>query len=125
MAPRDSVTIRTACPVPSFRGSSFTTEPLLQQSEPSPLPQILPGVGGSTSFLFADYVLGSGWSTQYNMVNKGATDMTVRLDLFTPRGDPMTVSLNGASGSTFPNLTIRAGGVLVLAPLDSKGDSPF
>ncbi len=108
-----------------FRGSSFATETLMQLSEPSPLPQIVPGVGGTGGVLLADFVQGDGWSTQFILVNKGLSDMTVRLDLFTPKGDPMTVTLNGASGTTFPNLRIRAGGVLVVAPLDIKGDSPF
>ncbi len=108
-----------------FRDSSFTVESPSQTSTPGPLPQFLPGVGGSGSFILPDFAQGAGWATQIILINSGATDMIVRVDLFTPRGDPMTGRLNGKSATSFLNLLIRAGGTLVLASTDSNGNSLF
>ncbi len=102
-----------------FQGASFTIEPLAKISASATLAQILPGVGASGSFILPDFVQGEGWATQIVLVNTGASDITVRVDLFTPSGDFLTASLNGQSASTFFNLRIRAGGVLVLAPPNS------
>ena len=108
-----------------FRGSAFSMEAVTQLSAPSAVPPILPGIGGQSGLLLPNFVQGGGWATEITLINTGRFDAIVRLDFFTPRGDPLTARLNGTSGSTFLNLVVRAGGVLVIAPLDSSGNSQF
>ncbi len=108
-----------------FRDSSFTDEPLSQTSTPGPLPQFIPGLNTTGSYILPDFAQGGGWATQIIMVNSGAADMIVRVDLYTPRGEPMSGRLNGKTASTFYNLLIRSGGTLVLATLDANGNSLF
>jgi len=55
----------------------------------------------------------------------GSTSLTVRVDLFNQDGTPLTASLNGQSASSFKNLTIPSGGVLVLGPRNGNGDDDF
>ncbi len=109
-----------------FRDNAFSTETVSGLSAPSPVPPVVIGVGaGSQSFILPNFVSGGGWATEIVILNAGNTPTSVRLDLFSSNGSPMTASLNGLTGSTFDGLTIQAGGVLIIAPLDSQGNSPF
>lgn len=124
-----TLSISTTSPVAiigmRFRGVGFSMETPDQLSAASALPEIFPGIGGSGAFLLPNFVQGGGWATEIILKNTGSSDLTARLDLFTLRGDPLMAKLNGISRSSFFNLRVRAGGVLVLAPLDSNGNSQF
>ena len=62
------------------------------------------------------FVAGGRWATEIDIATVGATDVTVRLDLFKPDGTPLVSAMNGQTDSSFQNLTVKAGGVLTLAP---------
>jgi hypothetical protein len=108
------------------RGDSFTTEPVTATSTGTPVPVFSGGVGGAQSVLLPQFVAGAGWATEILVVNTTASRAGVRLDFFKPDGSPMTVRLNGTSGSTFlhPN-SIEPFGIMTFAPRDSNGNSRF
>jgi hypothetical protein len=58
------------------------------------------------------------------LVNNTASTLSGRLDVFDTLGNPMAVTLNGETQSTF-TYSIPAGGVFILAPRDSNGQSPL
>ncbi len=101
-----------------FEAGTFSFAAPVKSSDTAGVPEILPGVGGDGAFLLPYFIQGGGWSTEIVLMNRGSEDMSVRMDLFTPHGDPMMATLNNASRSTFTNLFIRAGGVLVISPPD-------
>jgi hypothetical protein len=51
--------------------------------------------------------------------------MTVRIDLFKQDGTPLVTTLNHATESSFQNLVIAPGGIIILAPLNANGDTDF
>jgi hypothetical protein len=108
-----------------FRGNNFSTLPVTTLSPPTDVPTISPGVGGPGSLILPQFATGGGWATEIVLVNSGAADLTVRVDLFKNDGTPLTAPLNGQSLSSFMNLAIPAGGVMVLAQLDDQGDDDF
>jgi hypothetical protein len=59
------------------------------------------------------------------IVGNGGSDLTVRVDLFTNDGLPMTATLNGETKSSFTNILVREFGVVTLAPRDGRSDSGF
>ena len=86
---------------------------------------IATGVGGNGAVLLPQFAAGGGWATEIVMANTGTSSLTVRVDLFKSDGTPLTATLNGETKSSFTNLTIPAGGVLILAPRDQHGDDDF
>ena len=62
---------------------------------------------------------------QLVLVNTNTSALTVRVDLFKPDGTALSAALNGKTASSFTNLNIPAGGVLILAPRDKDGDDDF
>jgi len=109
-----------------FRGSNFSTLPVTNLSgNAGSLPVIATGVGGPGAVLVPQFAAGGGWATELVLANTGTTSMTVRVDLFTKDGTPLTTTLNGKTASSFTDLTIPAGGVLTLAPRDRNGDDDF
>jgi hypothetical protein len=82
-------------------------------------------VGGPGAILIPEFAAGGGWATELVLANTGTSSLTVRVDLFKENGTPLTAKLNGQNASTFNNITIPAGGVLVLAPRDTGGDDDF
>jgi hypothetical protein len=108
-----------------FRGFNFSTLPSTSLSGSSPVPVISAGIGGSTAIILAHFATGGGWASEIVLANTSSTDITVRVDLFGTDGLPLTATLNGQSSSSFQNITIRAGGVMVLAPLNGQGDDGF
>ena len=109
-----------------WRGWNFSTIPVTNLSGNSgPLPLIGSG-GGPGAVLLPQFVVGGGWATELVMANTGTTDITVRVDLFKGTdGSPLSATLNGQTNSSFTNLNIPAGGVLVLAPRGPDGDDDF
>jgi hypothetical protein len=82
----------------------------------TPVPIILPNVGGLGAVLLPQFVTGGGWSTEVLITNTSSTSLTVRLDVFTTAGNPFVVTLNGQTASSFTNLVIPGNGLLVMAP---------
>jgi hypothetical protein len=109
-----------------FRGMNFSTLPVTDISGFSgPLPTFSTGVGGPGAVLLPQFAAGGGWATELVLSNTGTTALSVRVDLFKQDGTPLTTSLNGQTASSFTNITIPAGGVVVLAPRDMDGDDDF
>ena len=108
-----------------FRGINFSTLPVTSLAPPTNVPVISAGVGGPGSVILPQFATGGGWATEVVLVNSGSSPLTVRVDLFMNDGTPLTASLNGQSASSFMNLIIPPGGVLVLAQLDNNGDDDF
>ena len=65
------------------------------------------------------------WSTEMVLLNNGSVPLTVRIDLFKQDGTPLVATMNHQTGSSFQNLTIAPGGVIILAQLNANGDSDF
>lgn len=107
-----------------FRGMNFSTLPATNLGEPSVLPAA-GGIGGPGSVILAHFVTGGGWATEVVLVNSGAEALTVRVDLFAQSGVPLTAQMNGTAASSFPDITIPAGGVTVLSQRNQQGDSDF
>jgi hypothetical protein len=110
-----------------FRGSNFSTLPVTDLSgNPGPLPTLTPGVGGAGAVLLPQFAAGGGWATELVLMNTNTKgSLTARVDLFKPDGTPLSTTLNGQTASSFTNLMIPAGGVLVLAPRNRDGDDDF
>jgi hypothetical protein len=109
-----------------FRGRNFSTLPVTNLgSVTTSLPQIATGVGGDGAILLPQFAAGGGWATEIVLGNTGPNSLKVRVDLFKSDGTPLKAALNGQSASSFTDLTIPAGGVLILAPRDRYGDDDF
>jgi hypothetical protein len=110
-----------------FRDENFSTLPVTDLSaNPGPLPTLTAGVGGPGAALLPQFVAGGGWATELVLMNTNTTgSLTARVDLFKSDGTPLSTTLNGKTASSFTNLTIPAGGVLVLAPRNPGGDDDF
>lgn len=81
-------------------------------------------VGGATATLFPQFAMSGGWATTLGLLNTTSSAITGRVDVFDTSGNPMAVTLNGSTKSTF-RYTIPARGSLTLAPRDANGQSPF
>jgi hypothetical protein len=100
-----------------FRGPNYTTIPVTDLSPANtPIPTISSGVEGLGAVLFPQFVAGAGWATEIAVVNTTASSLTVRLDVFTQDGAPLTVTLNGQTFSSFTNLVIPSNGLLTIVP---------
>jgi hypothetical protein len=102
-----------------YRGINFSTMPATNLTAPSPVPVIGNGIGGSNAVILPQFATGGGWATEIILANTGAAALTVRVDLFGQDGLPLIATLNGQSSSSFTNITIPIGGVVVL---DSGGN---
>jgi hypothetical protein len=114
-----------------FRGSNFSTIPITNLSS-APVPSITTTtgtgtatIGGSGSVLLPQFAANGGWATELVLINSGTSGLTVRVDLFKQDGTPLSTALNGQTNSSFTNISIPAGGVVVLAPRNGKGDDDF
>ena len=107
-----------------FRGLNFSTIPITNVS-PAAVPTISSGIGGPGAVLLPQFAVGGGWASEIVMENTATGSQTVRVDLFNSAGTPLVTSLNNQTSSSFTNLIIPAGGVLVLAPRNTTGDSVF
>src|SRR6266571_112318 len=67
-----------------FRGANFSTLPVTNLSTVAALPALANGIGGAGAILLPQFVAGGRWATEIDIANVGATDVTVRLDLFKP-----------------------------------------
>lgn len=108
-----------------FRGENFSTLPVTSLSPPTPVPLVAPGVGGPNAVILPQFAAGGGWASEIIIGNSGTKDLIVRVDVFGRDGNPLVVSLNGQTASSFVNLTVPAGGVIRLAVLDDHGEDDF
>jgi hypothetical protein len=97
-----------------FSGTDFSTLPVAgAAAAPSSAAVILP-----------QFAMAGGWATQIALVNRSASTAQGTIDIFDSSGNPMAVTLNGVTQSTFV-YSIPTGGVSMLAPQDVNGQSPF
>jgi hypothetical protein len=108
-----------------FTGTKFTTIPITSLSPSAELPVLQPNVGGSAALLLPLFVADGGWASEVVAVNNSAVQLTVRIDLFKQDGTPFVTTLNHQVGSSFPNLDIPPGGVIMFSPRNANGDSDF
>jgi len=108
-----------------FRGPNFSAIPITNLSPPIPVPQVTSGVGGAGAVILPQFAANGAWASEIVITNTSNAAIMARVDLFKPDGTALTTKLNGQSASSFTNLMIAAGGVLVLAPRDNDGDDDF
>ncbi len=108
-----------------FRGQNFSTLPVKNLSGAHPVPIISPGVGGDKAIILAQFAAGGGWATEIVIANTSGSALTVRVDLFSDKGQPLVATLNGQSQSSFTGITVPPMGVVILSPKDANGDSDF
>jgi len=108
-----------------FNGAAFTAIPITSLSATVGLPVMTIGVGGSYAVLLPQFVADGGWASEIVVLNNGAAPLTVRMDLFKQDSTPLVTKLNHQSGSSFANVVIAPGGIIIYAPLNANGDSDF
>jgi len=132
--PRDfdgTLTVTSNTPVAivglRFRGTHFSTIPITSLSPPVDFPEVTPGTGspGSNAVLLPQFAAEGQWSSETVILNNGAVPLTVRIDLFKQDGTPLVTKLNHQSGSSFQNLVIAPGGIIMFSPRNANGDSDF
>jgi hypothetical protein len=96
-----------------FGGAAFSTMPITNIGATSPVPVISTGIGGAGSVLLAQFAAGLGWASEIIISNTGSSAFTARIDFFRQDGTPMVVTMNGQRNSTFTNVPVPAGGVVV------------
>jgi len=97
-----------------FSGTEFSTLPV-GVNTPTAAPNTI---------VIPQFVLGGGWATQIALVNGSTATISGRIELFDTSGQPLAVTLNGSTGSTF-SYSLAAGGAFALAPRDTNGQTPF
>ena len=108
-----------------FTGTKFTTIPITSLSPPAGLPVITPGTGGSGAALLPLFVADGGWAAEIVALNNLTVPIVVRIDLFKRDGSPLVTILNHQSGSSFQDLVIPPGGIVMFSPRNANGDSDF
>jgi len=96
-----------------FRGQNFSTIPLINLGAAAAVPQREPGIGGPSAAILPQFAVGAGWASQIVLLNHDYNKAhTVRMDFFRQDGTPLTVTLNGETGSSFRSLSVGALGAL-------------
>ena len=128
-----------------FRGTAFSTVPVMNVSTANgttsttavnngststlppviPLPFLATGVGGNGALLLPQFVMGGGWASGIVIANVSNTQQTVRVDFFTSNGLPLSAFLGLLTGTSFSSITIPAGGAVNLGPQDATGQTIF
>jgi hypothetical protein len=120
-----TVTSNTPVAIIALRGSRFSTIPITSLSPTASLPEVTPGTGGSNGVLLPQFVADYLWASEIVVLNNGSTPLTVRIDLFKQDGTPLVTTLNHQTGSSFQNLVIAPGGIIMFSPRNANGDSDF
>jgi len=76
------------------------------------------------SVIFPQFAMGGGWASQLMLVETTGATATGHIYIFDPNGQPLAVTLNGQTNSTF-NYPLPPGGTFTLAPRDANGQTPF
>jgi hypothetical protein len=109
-----------------FRGQNFSTIEVTNLAPvTTALPSLATGVGGAGAILLPQFAAGGGWATEIVLVNTGSAGVTARVDLFKTDGTALSTALNGVTASSFTNIAVPAGGVVILAPRNEDGDDDF
>ena len=110
-----------------LRGTHFSTIPITSLSPPVDFPKVTPGTGspGSNAVLLPQFAAEGQWSSETVILNNAAVPLTVRIDLFKQDGTPLVTTLNHQSRSSFQNLVIAPGGIIMFSPRNANGDSDF
>jgi hypothetical protein len=108
-----------------FSGTTFSSIPITSLSPSVDLPIVTPGTGGSYAVLLPQFAANGLWASQIVVLNTSPAPLTVRIDLFKQDGTPLVTKLNHQLGSSFQNLVIAPGGIIMFAPLSANGDSDF
>ena len=108
-----------------FQGAKFSTIPIVSLSPDVELPQVMPGIGGSNGVLLPQFAAEGRWASETVVLNQGSAPLTVRIDLFKQDGTPLITKLNHQSGSSFQDLVIAPGGIIMFSPRNANGDSDF
>ena len=110
-----------------FLGTTFSSIPITSLSPPIDFPEVTPGTGspGSNGVLLPVFVADALSASEIIVLNNGSVPLTVRIDLFKQDGTPLVTKLNHQSGSSFQNLTIAPGGIIMFSPRNANGDSDF
>jgi hypothetical protein len=110
-----------------FRGTHFSTIPITSLSPPIHFPEVTPGTGslGTNAALLPQFAADGMWSSETVVLNNGSVPLTVRIDLFKQDGTPLVTTLNHQTGSSFQNLVIAPGGIIMFSPRNASGDSDF
>jgi hypothetical protein len=77
-----------------------------------------------TVTVFPQFALGGGWATQLSIVDNSGRRTTGMVAWFDPSGKPIEVTMNGETASVF-SYTLPPSGSFLLAPRDSRGQTPF
>ena len=108
-----------------FEGTKFTTIPITSLSPSITLPEVTPGTGGSNAVLLPQFVADGRWASETIILNNHTQRLTVRIDLFKQDGTPLVTTLNHQRASSFQNLVIEPGALIMFSPRDADGDSDF
>jgi len=108
-----------------FSGTTFSTIPITSLSPTVALPQLTAAVGGSNGLLLPQFVADGGWASEIVVLNTGSAPLTVRIDLFQQDSTPLVTTLNHQLASTFQNLVVAPGGIIIFAPRNANGDTDF
>ena len=108
-----------------FRGENFSTLPVIPLGPITAVPALAGGAGGAGTFILPQFAIGQGWASEVVVVNYSNESHSVQVDFWAENGQPLTVGMNGQTASTFTNVVVPAGGILILSPRDNTGSSPF
>jgi hypothetical protein len=108
-----------------FEGTKFTTIPITSLSPRITLPEVTTGTGGSNAVLLPQFVANGRWAAETVVLNNHTQPLTVRIDLFKQDGTPLVTTLNHQTASSFQNLVIQPGALIMFSPRDAAGDSDF
>ena len=95
-----------------FAGADVTAMPLAATT------------ANNSTMMSPQFAMGGGWATQLALVNNNGPTISGRVDIFDTSGNPMAVTLNGVTQSSF-SYSIPPSGTFVLAPRDASGQTPF
>lgn len=123
---------------PALIGSRFLGSLRVQSSSPVGLMGLrfaaadlsaMPLANNSTTasnatMISPQFAMGGGWATQLALVNNNGSTVSGQVDVLDTSGNPMVVSLNGVTQSSF-GYSIPPSGIFVLAPRDANGQTPF
>jgi hypothetical protein len=74
--------------------------------------------------VFPQFALGGGWATEISIVDISGVTATGQVAWFDTTGKPVDVTMNGKTASVF-SFTLPPSGSFLLAPRDSRGQTPF
>lgn len=97
-----------------FSAGHFSTVPVITAT----------GVNSATTMVLPQFAIGQGWDTQVGLVNGGSTTISGHIDIFDTSGNPLSVTFNGVTQSSF-TYSLPPGSAFVLAPRDPNGLAPF